>query len=80
VSGDAICDKSSQALERAQRAHPGAQVTTDPAAVAASPEVDAVAVITPVWTHFELAKMRSKTESTFLSRNHSPQPRRKPSS
>jgi predicted dehydrogenase len=52
-----ICDQSSQALQRAQRAHPGVQVTTDAAAVAGSPEVDAVAVITPVWTHFELAKM-----------------------
>jgi predicted dehydrogenase len=52
-----ICDKSSQALQRAQRAHPKVQVTTDAAAVTASPEVDAVAVITPVWTHFELAKM-----------------------
>jgi predicted dehydrogenase len=52
-----ICDQSSQALQRAQRAHPKVQVTTDAAAVTASPEVDAVAVITPVWTHFELAKM-----------------------
>ena len=51
-----ICDSSQQALQRAQRAHPGVKVTTDAAAVTTSTEVDAVAVVTPVWTHFELAK------------------------
>jgi predicted dehydrogenase len=51
-----ICDNSPKALQRAQRAFPGALVTTDAAAVTSSPEIDAVAVITPVWTHFELAK------------------------
>ena len=51
-----ICDQSPQAVERAQRAHPGVTVTTDPAVVTSSAQIDAVAVITPVWTHFELAK------------------------
>ncbi len=51
-----ICDQSPQALQRAQRAYPFATVTTDANMVTSSPEVDAVAVITPVWTHFELAK------------------------
>ncbi len=51
-----ICDQSPQALQRAQRAHPGVKVTTDSDAVTKSTEVDAVAVITPVWSHFELAK------------------------
>jgi predicted dehydrogenase len=51
-----ICDKSPEALQRAQRAHPGAQVTTDAATVMTSSEIDAVGVITPVWTHFELVK------------------------
>jgi predicted dehydrogenase len=52
----AICDRSPAALQRAQRAYPGVSMTTDLADVLTSPDVDAVAVITPVWTHFELAK------------------------
>ncbi len=51
-----ICDKSSTALRRAKQAHPGVHVTTDFTEVLSSPDIDAVAVITPVWTHFELAK------------------------
>ena len=31
-------------------------MTTDPCEVLASPDIDAVAIVTPVWTHFELAK------------------------
>jgi predicted dehydrogenase len=51
-----VCDTNLQALQRAKRAYPAIEVTTDPCAVVASPNVDAVAVITPVWTHYELAK------------------------
>jgi predicted dehydrogenase len=51
-----ICDKSSAALRRAQQAHPDVRVTSDFNDVLLSPDIDAVAVITPVWTHFELAK------------------------
>jgi predicted dehydrogenase len=51
-----ICDKSAESLCRAQRSHPGVLVTTDANEVLCSPQIDAVAVITPVWTHFELAK------------------------
>ena len=32
------------------------QLTTDFAEVLQSPDIDAVAIVTPVWTHFELAK------------------------
>ncbi len=52
----AICDKSAAALRRAKQAYPDVQVTSDFNDVLTSPDVDAVAVITPVWTHFELAK------------------------
>jgi predicted dehydrogenase len=52
----AICDKSPAALQRAQRVYPRVQLTTDFADVLRSPDIDAVAVVTPVWTHFELAK------------------------
>lgn len=51
-----LCDKSPDALARAKRAYPSLKVTTDPSEVLKSTEVDAVAVITPVWTHFEIAK------------------------
>src|SRR5262249_39490402 len=51
----AICDKRTSALKRAERACPGAQLTTEFAEVLQSPSIDAVAVITPVWTHYELA-------------------------
>ncbi len=60
ASGDcqvaAVCDRNPQVLERARRALPGATLTTNPDEVTASPDLDAVAVITPVWTHFDLAK------------------------
>jgi predicted dehydrogenase len=52
----AICDKREDSLRRAQQAHPNVQVTRDSSEVLSSPDIDAVAVITPVWTHFELAE------------------------
>jgi predicted dehydrogenase len=51
-----ICDRSPAALQRAHRTYPGAHLTTELADVLTAPDIDAVAVITPVWTHFELAK------------------------
>ena len=51
-----ICDVSPAAAERAKRANPDVRVTTDPAEILCSPDIDVVAVITPVWTHYELAK------------------------
>ncbi len=52
-----ICDKSPSALARARKAYPSIRAVSDPAEVLRSPDIDAVAVITPVWTHYELAKM-----------------------
>ena len=52
----AICDQNDAALRRARHAFPEVRVTTDATELLSSPEVDAIAVITPVWTHFELAK------------------------
>ena len=51
-----VCDKNPAALKRAKQAYPFVHVTTDPCEVMASTEIDAVAVVTPVWTHYELAK------------------------
>jgi len=52
-----VCDKSPKALARVRKAYPGVRTASDPAEVLHSSEIDAVAVITPVWTHYELAKM-----------------------
>src|SRR5262245_16792158 len=52
----AICDRSDQARNKARQAYPGVQVCADASELLQSPDIDAIAVITPVWTHFELAK------------------------
>jgi predicted dehydrogenase len=51
-----VCDNSPAALARARKAYPGIRTVSDPAEILRSPEIDAVAVITPVWTHYQLAK------------------------
>ncbi|MBV8893235.1 MAG: Gfo/Idh/MocA family oxidoreductase, partial [Acidobacteria bacterium] len=51
-----VCDKSSSSRKRAHKSHPSIYVSADAQEVITSPEIDAVAIITPVWTHFELAK------------------------
>src|SRR6202050_4252147 len=51
-----ICDRSPSALARARKAYPSVATCSDPAEILKSPNIDAVAVITPVWTHYELAK------------------------
>src|SRR5215467_14601788 len=52
----AVCDKSSTSRRRVHRNSPGIYVTADALELVSSAEIDAVAVITPVWEHFELAK------------------------
>ena len=52
----AIADVDAAARQRAQRSYPGIPVTTDPAEVLTSTRIDAVAVVSPVWTHYELTK------------------------
>ena len=56
ASVSVISDKLPAARARAQKAHHGIRVTADASEVILSTEIDAVAIITPVWTHFELAK------------------------
>src|SRR3989475_2059117 len=51
-----VCDTSSAALKRLRQAYPDQAVTTDPVELLTSAHIDAVAVVTPVCTHFELAK------------------------
>jgi predicted dehydrogenase len=52
----AIAEMSPAARKRAQKAYPGISVTADAFEVILSPKIDAVAVVTPVWTHYELTK------------------------
>lgn len=52
----AIAEKSLAARMRAQAAYPGVSVTADAADILTSKEIDAVAIVTPVWTHYDLAK------------------------
>ena len=52
----AIAEISPAARLRAQKAYPGVVVTPDAREVLSSVEIDAVAVVSPVWTHYELTK------------------------
>ncbi len=52
----AICDKSQQSRRKAQKLYANVQVTSDATELMRSPDIDAIAVITPVWSHYELAK------------------------
>src|SRR5437016_6076292 len=52
----AVCDQNPAALQRARQAYPDLPVTTKPYDLLTSPEIDAIAVVTPVSTHFDLAK------------------------
>lgn len=52
----AIADLDANARLRAQRSYPGVQVTSNPMDVLLSTKIDAVAIVSPVWTHYELAK------------------------
>lgn len=52
----AVCDKSPAALARVRKSYPGVATYSDCSEILSSPAIDAVAVITPVWTHYELAK------------------------
>ena len=51
-----ICDTNPVALERARRSYPGVELTNSADDVLRSPDTDAIAVITPVWTHYDLVK------------------------
>ena len=51
-----LCDMNPSALARAKKNYPSLEVTTNPDEILKSPKIDAVAIVTPVWTHYELAK------------------------
>jgi len=51
-----VCDRSPGALNRLAQAYPDVATTTDASELMISPKIDAIAIVTPVHTHFELAK------------------------
>lgn len=51
-----ICDARPDALRKAASEFPGIETTTELKDVMTSTVIDAVAIVTPVWTHFEFAK------------------------
>jgi len=52
----AVCDLNPKSLERVRKTYPFLQLTTDPADILTSPNIDAVAIVTPISQHFPLAK------------------------
>ncbi len=53
----AVCDTSPKSLQRVQQAYPEIKVTQDFDELLRSTQIDAIAVVTPVRTHYEFAKM-----------------------
>ena len=52
----AIAEISPSAQARARKAYPGVKVTPSAMEVITSSETDVVAIVSPVWTHYELSK------------------------
>ncbi|MGA8491661.1 MAG: Gfo/Idh/MocA family oxidoreductase, partial [Terriglobales bacterium] len=51
-----VCDKSPTARKRIHKAYPHIKVVAETVELLSSTEIDAVAIVTPVWTHYELTK------------------------
>ena len=51
-----LCDLNEDALGKARKLYPSLATSTDVQSILSSKDIDAVAIITPVFTHFELAK------------------------
>jgi predicted dehydrogenase len=52
----AIAEINAGARARAQKAYPSVKLTADASEVITSTVIDAIAVVSPVWTHYELTK------------------------
>src|SRR5207247_3052042 len=52
-----VCDQSPAALKRVNQTYPDLPVTTKPSELLISTAIDAIAVVTPVSSHFDLAKV-----------------------
>src|SRR6516165_7060729 len=51
-----VCDKSPKCAERLRKAFPSIPFSVDEHDILQSPDIDVVAVVTPVWTHYDLTK------------------------
>src|SRR6187401_1464903 len=52
----AVCDNNPAALARVLGRHPGVRVTTEVDDIVTASDIDAVAIVTPVSYHYQLAK------------------------
>jgi predicted dehydrogenase len=53
----AVCDENPTAITRVMASYPGVEVTSDARDMITSTAIDAVAIVTPVATHYELARL-----------------------
>ena len=65
----AISDSNDAPLGRARKAYPGIRTTKDCRDILTSPDIDVAAIITPVSTHYQLAKMALENgKSVFVEK------------
>lgn len=57
VAVRAVCDKSPDAQKRVKRAYPHMRVCGDDREIITSPDIDAVVIVTPVSSHYRLARL-----------------------
>ncbi|MCD4673566.1 MAG: Gfo/Idh/MocA family oxidoreductase [Anaerolineaceae bacterium] len=62
----AVSDTRPERLKLLQSRYPAIETMTEPDALFADPEIDAVAVVTPVSTHYELAKRALQADKHVL--------------
>jgi predicted dehydrogenase len=53
----AICDKNPNSLQRARQSYPEIRAIDECNDILTAADIDAIAIVTPVWTHYELAKI-----------------------
>ncbi|EKD35028.1 MAG: hypothetical protein ACD_75C02084G0002 [uncultured bacterium] len=64
-----VCDTNQQSLKKVKKAYPQVRVTMDCGELIKDPKVDAVAIATPVFTHYEFAKMAlAEGKSVFVEK------------
>jgi predicted dehydrogenase len=64
-----VCDMNQQTLKKVKKAYPQINVTDNIDELIKNPEVDAIAIATPVFTHHELAKKALEAgKSVFLEK------------
>jgi len=64
-----VCDMNQQTLKKIKKAYPQINVTDNIDELIKNPEVDAIAIVTPVLTHYDLAKKALEAgKSVFLEK------------